>query len=192
MPGTLKIILNYSKPVELTDISLSLLSLAAEFQRFSERSEHGVPGSKLYLHRVEQGSLIAELVAKDQGGQWVISQNGQVYITVNYQQANALQHSAAREKALLDEPITGLHQQVALTFQQTRNNPAIGNRAKVESIYPLPVKTVFSNDNVHQSMLMDDDNPLTGIYLVDVRVETVNGKPVLYKITAFHERLDGQ
>lgn len=244
MSEIIKITLNYKKPVDLIDISLSLSALGNEFQLHSEKSKNGVPGSRLYLHKVEQGSLIAELialssqasvfvdqaeaisgfinnfkwltefllgrradkpdidkkqldrldsflnpVAKDPGAQWVISNNDTVNITINYQEANAMQNAAARERDLLKEPVTGLHQQVALTFQQTRNNPEIGNRAKIESIYHLPIKVIFSNEEVHQEMLMHDENPLTGIYLVDVRVETVNDKPVLYKIVKYHERI---
>jgi len=245
MSDKIKIVLNYTKPVELTDISLSLSAIGSEFQLFSEHSKNGVPGSKLYLHKVEQGSLIAELiaisdqasvfvgqaqaisefignfkwlkefllgersdkpkidkkqldrldaflnpVAKDSGAQWQISGNETVNITINYQQANAMQNAAARERELLKEPISGLQQQVALTFQQTRDNPNTGNRAKVESIYPLAIKVVFDNDDVHQEMLLNDENPLTGVYLVDVRVETVNNKPILYKITRFHESIE--
>ena len=245
MSDKIKIVLNYTKPVELIDISLSLSAIGSEFQLFSEHSRNGVPGSKLYLHKVEQGSLIAELiamsdqasvfvdqaqaisefignfkwlkefllgerndkpkidkkqldrldaflnpVAKDSGGQWLISGNDTVNITINYQEANAMQNAAARERELLKEPISGLQQQVALTFQQTRDNPNTGNRAKVESIYPLAVKVIFDNEGVHQEMLLNDENPLTGIYLVDVRVETVNNKPILYKITRFHERIE--
>ena len=245
MSDTIKIALNYEKPVELIDISLSLSAIGAEFQAFSERSSKGVPGSKLYLHKVEQGSLIAELialsdqasvfveqgeaiaafignfkwltdfllgekvdkpnfdkkqldrldsflnpVAKDAGATWHISNNGGGSVTINYQEANALQNAVSRERNLLKEPLVGLHEQVVLTFQQTRNDPDTGNRAKIESIYHLPVKVVFANEDVHQAMPLNDENPLTGIYLVDVRVETVNNKPILYKITRFHERIE--
>ncbi len=244
MSDTIKITLNYENPVELIDISLSLSAIGTEFQAFSERSSKGVPGSKLYLHKVEQGSLIAELialsdqasvfieqgeaitafignfkwltdyllgkkvdkpsfdkkqldrldsflnpVAKDAGATWHISNSGGGSVTINYQEANALQNAASRERNLLKEPIVGLHEQVVLTFQQTRNDPDTGNRAKIESIYHLPVKVIFATEDVHQAMLMDDNNPLTGMYLVDVRVETVDNKPVLFKILRLHERI---
>ena len=244
MSDTIKITLHYEKPVELLDIPSSLAAMGLEFQAFSERSSKGVPGSKLFLHKVEQGSLIAELkaisdqasifidqaeavtafignfkwltdyllgkkvdkpvfdkkqldrldtflnpVAKDIGATWHITNSGSGTVTINYQEANALQNAASRERDLLKEPIVGLHEQVVLTFQQTRNDPDTGNRAKVESIYHLPVKAVFANEDVHQAMLMDDDNPLTGMYLVDVRVETVDDKPVLYKILRLHDRI---
>jgi hypothetical protein len=78
--------------------------------------------------------------------------------------------------------VAGLHEQVVLTFQ-------IGSRAKVESVYHFPVKVVFANDNIHDAiLLMDGNNLLNEMYLVDIRVETVDDKPVLYKILRLHGR----
>jgi hypothetical protein len=37
---------------------------------------------------------------------------------------------------------------------------------------------------------LEDDNPFRMAYLVDVAVETVNGRPILYKVLAVHEKLE--
>jgi len=237
--------LDYSQPVELVDLSLALLSFGNEYARFSNTSEQGIPESKLYLHKIEQGSIIAEFVAiasqgsvfidnatalqgfalklqevigyflggqkdkpamdkkqldqyeaflqpvaKDPGGQWLISGNENVNITINHIEANAIQNGIKRERELLKEPVSGLHEQVVLVFKQTSgDSPKVGNRAVVESISKNKVKTVFADKSVHDDMLMGVENPLTGGYLVDVRVETIDDKPALYKILRFHERI---
>ena len=78
--------------------------------------------------------------------------------------------------------VAGLHEQVALTFQT-------GNLAKIESVFHLPVRVVFASEDIHQAILLMDDNKLLNeIYLIDVRVETVDDKPVLYKILRLHGR----
>jgi len=78
--------------------------------------------------------------------------------------------------------VAGLHEQVVLTFQ-------IGSRAKVESVYHFPVKVVFANEDVHDAiLLMDNNNLLNEMCLVVIRVETFDYKPVLYKILRLHGR----
>ena len=140
--------------------------------------------------QLEQMDLFLEPVAKDSGGSWTISHNGQVNITVNYLQANAAQNTIKREKLLLTEPVSGLHTQVVLVFKQTRDDHEVGNRSVIESISHTIVKTVFADRAIHDAMLMAEKNPLVGGFLVDVHVETINDKPSLYKIMRFYEKIE--
>ena len=79
--------------------------------------------------------------------------------------------------------VAGLHEQVVLTFQT-------GNRAKIENVCHLPVTVVFASEDIHQAIqLMDGNKLLTEMYLVDIRVETVDDKPVLYKILRLYGRI---
>lgn len=60
----------------------------------------------------------------------------------------------------------------------------------IESIHPGAVKAVFANDNIRRSMLLGTENPFTHAYIVDVSVETVRGKPALYRILNVHDKVE--
>jgi len=245
MNDTIKIKLQHSKPVELSDFSLAFMAIAREFSQFSNSSEFGVPQSKLYISTIERGSIVADLlaiasqgtvftdqansivefgaslksffsyfkgeteekpefdkrkldnlhdflepVAKDHQANWIIIAGDNNTLMINSQEANAIQNSMTRERKLLSEPVAGEHRQVALIFKQTRNDPGVGNKAVIESISKNLVRTVFAEGLDFEGTLLGDSNPLTGVYSLDVRVETVDDKPVLYKILRVHGRLD--
>lgn len=62
----LEIKINNEKPVNLTDLTVSLLDLSSQFQRFveSESSEDYDISSELLIKEVRSGSIIVELVTK--------------------------------------------------------------------------------------------------------------------------------
>jgi hypothetical protein len=37
---------------------------------------------------------------------------------------------------------------------------------------------------------LEDENPFRMAYIVDVAVETINGRPVVYNVLAVHEKLE--
>lgn len=61
----LEITLKNEKPVVLTDLTLSLLGVNQQFQRFleSETNEDYQPSTELYIKEVRSGSIVVELVA---------------------------------------------------------------------------------------------------------------------------------
>ncbi len=75
---------------------------------------------------------------------------------------------------------------------QARNDIAghAGDKAKIESIYDGPVKTTFQDDNIKAAMLLDEPHPFKKAFVVDVVVETIEGKPMLYKVTRLHEAFE--
>lgn len=129
-----------------------------------------------------------EPVVKDSASAWNIRAET-VNVTINNLEAGAMQNRINRRLAALPATTTGLHRQVVIAFTQTKVSPDTGNRGVIESIYEGAVRTVFADGEIHKGMLLGNDNPLAGAYLVDVQVETVERRPVLYKIVAFHERL---
>lgn len=62
----LEITIKNSKPVVLTDLTLSLLAVGQQYQRFleSETNEDYQPAAELYIKHVRSGSIIVELVAQ--------------------------------------------------------------------------------------------------------------------------------
>lgn len=143
----------------------------------------------------ENLSNIVEPVAKDNGSQINIhtTVNGNVTVNFNFNsvEANAIQNRIKREISLLKEPTTGIKEKVLLYWYQARNDPKskAGDKAVIETIQPTPVKVVFSNEKVKAQMIYGE-NPFTSAYIVDVEVETIGGRPVIYKVLECHERID--
>lgn len=151
------------------------------------------PIDKTTLSNVSQ---ILEPVAKDNGAQLnigAVNVNGNLYVnmTLDTTEANAVQNRAKREMERLLEPLTGPHYSVVFHWAQARNNMEgiSGDRGRIESLYAGSVKVRFDTEDLKRQMLYDPAHPFEKAFLVDVIVETVNGKPVLYKVFRLHEVL---
>jgi hypothetical protein len=137
---------------------------------------------------------ILEPVSKDNGSQLNIGAininnvNAPVTININSLESNAAQNAARRELDALKEPSTGIHEKVLLYWYQARNDPRSdrGDRAIIESIASNPVKVIFVNESIKAKILSSSENPFTLAYVVDVAVETIKGKPALYRILDIH------
>lgn len=46
---------------------------------------------------------------------------------------------------------------------------------------------IFADDEIKTKMLATDPNPFKLAFVVDVSVDTVSGKPALYKVLHLHE-----
>jgi hypothetical protein len=141
---------------------------------------------------------ILEPVAKDKNGCLTIAPiqvNGPVQnlslnvITVH---ANAGQNASDRELADMKEPTTAIREKVILHWYQTRNDPATktGDMAIVECVTEDPVKTLFLGESTKAQMLSMEQNIFRKAFIVDLRVDTLRGKPKLYVIHAIHDAID--
>lgn len=147
---------------------------------------------------LENFNNIIEPVAKDHGSQMNIGSfnvTGDliVNLSINSTEANATQNAIRRELNALKEPATGIHQDVVMYWAQARNQPdsnKAGDRARIESIYRGDVKVKFISDELKLKMLYEEPHPFSKAFVVDVAVETVNEKPILYKILELHDVLD--
>ncbi len=139
---------------------------------------------------------IVEPIAKDVGSQINIgsyNDNSRINnITINYTESNAIQNRATKELEILKEPIVGLHEKVLLHWVQAKNDikSNAGDKAKIESITNKSVKAIFDKKDLKQTMLYDEPHPFSKAYLVDVKVETINNNPTVYKIIKLHEIID--
>ena len=257
MEQDIKLMLTISnqRPVELTDLTLSLNSLADEYRRFLAVKESTVDADniKLYIHEIRTGSIVTYLqamapyalplvehsetivgyakhlkswydflaggaerrvtpedrqtlqnlsnilepVAKDRGSQvniGVVNVQGDVHmnVTVGSLESNAAQNLAKRELEKLKEPVSGLHEKVLMYWHQARNEIGgkTGDRAIIELIHKGAVKTIFAGDDIKAAMLYDEPHPFSKGFVVDVVAQTVDDKPVLYKVTHLHEAFD--
>lgn len=162
-----------------------LNSIKSVFDFFLGKSDDRPKMDKKQLDNI---NALMEPVAKDKKAHWSFDVTGQDSpVTINYYEACVIQNGVQRE--LLQQPVAGEHHQVALIFKQARSDPSVGTKAVIESISKNIVKTIFAEGADYNQILLGESNPLTGIYLVDVRVETVDDKPVIYKILRLHERI---
>ena len=156
-------------------------------------STHAQP--EIERHTLENVTRVIEPVAKDGGAVLTIGNiesYANVNITINNIEANAVQNQARR---LLDEmrkPITGYHSNMVVYWYQARNDPNSqrGDRAVIEALWPNPVKTVFATESVKARMLFGTENPFASAFVVDVQVQSIKDRPVLYTITNFVDILE--
>lgn len=141
-------------------------------------------------------SNIVEPVAKDKASQMnigAVNVAGDINLTLNISSldANAIQNAVRREIDGMKEPVTGIHEQVLMYWAQARNQPnnKSGDKARIESIYQGDVKVVFANDRLKAKMLFDSPYPFSHAYVIDVSVETIEGRPALYKVLEVHDEI---
>lgn len=140
---------------------------------------------------------IVDPVAKDHGSQiniGAINIAGDVTLQLNLSsmEANALQNNVRRHIEAMKEPATGIHEQVVMYWAQARNQTdnKSGDKARIESIYKGDVKVRFANDQLKEEMLHKTPFPFSHAFVVDVAVETIEGRPVLYKVLEHHETIE--
>ncbi len=123
----------------------------------------------------------------------IINASDNAQVVVNYtlpsEAANAAQNrmlSWASQQAI---PVTGVHTGVLFYFVQARDEASAraGDKGRVESISPAAVKTLIMDPAIKAVML--DEALFRKIYVVDVSVETVGGRPRLYKILKLHDSM---
>lgn len=144
----------------------------------------------------ENLSTILDPVAKDSSAQVNISGNHNQtvvhVININSLEANAAQNTTRREIESLREPLTRQHEKVLMYFYQARDDMRSdkGDRARIESISAQPVKVAFVDEHLKERAFDVEHGPFRSAYVVDVSVETINGRPALYRITAIHDIFD--
>jgi hypothetical protein len=139
---------------------------------------------------------IVQPVAKDSASQLIVKAEtvniANVVLNMNSQEARALQAEAFYQLQSMSAPVTGLHEKVVMYWFQARNDPAskFGDKAIIESISPNPVRVIFASGRIKHDMLKIDENVFKHAYIVDVEVETIENRPVLYKIVNVHDLLE--
>lgn len=155
------------------------------------------PPKDLTKQDLRQWNNILEPVAKDSGSQmnFSVSNGGQVVnqFFITSQEANAAQNAIRREIGRLEEPDDHIQRKRVMVWYQTKfdDDSPTGDRAVIETICKPPVKVIFENSAVKKAMLAGDarfPRPWHELaYIVDVRVQTVNGVPKVYTILNYYE-----
>lgn len=154
----------------------------------------GRTDQKPQLDKTSHNNLSSFLqpVAKDHGSQLNVNNtvNGEqvVNITINSLEANAIQNLIRRDILQLQEPVSNLKEKVVLYWHQAKNDlqSSTGDKGIIESLSPQAVKVIFAPESLKAHVLYKDENPFKSGFIVDVMVETIENRPVLYKIVGFH------
>lgn len=111
-------------------------------------------------------------------------------LNLNSNDANAVQNRATNFIAQRAAPVTGVQRHMLFYWYQARDQRAAkaGDLGIIEAISQRAVKTLISSDEVKEQML--GEALFRKAYVVDVDVQTINGKPSLYKIIAVTESFD--
>ena len=131
------------------------------------------PGATFNIYYVEKGKIADSL-------------------NLNVMEANAVQNSARLEIEKIKAPLAGDHDGVVLYFFQTRDDTRsdTGDKAIIERFSKSPVKTKFATEEAKVRVLGLASNIFHHAFVVDVRIETIDDKPVLYTILRVHDVID--
>lgn len=157
------------------------------------------PPKTITKHDLNQWHSILEPVAKDSGSQLNFNVNrGNVVIKqliINSGDANAAQNRIRKEIGDIEQPTNALHRKQVMTWFQARFDPGsqIGNKIVIESISNRPLRVVFDDNTIRDAMFAQGirfNMPWQELaYLVDVQIQTIEGKPKVATIMKFYPEL---
>jgi hypothetical protein len=135
---------------------------------------------------------IIEPIAKDSGSQVFFNAEHQtvnVTLQLNSLEANAIQNKLGVELLALKEPDHSTKEKEVFYWHVAKGDiqSQTGDRGIIESITTKDLKVIFDKPEIKDKMLNIDGNPFHFAYVVDVKVETIEGKPAVYKIINVHE-----
>lgn len=133
-------------------------------------------------------------VAEDSKAQYKISTeiNGDInlVININSTEANAIQNKTRKILENMKEPISGTYKNAVLYWFQTRNTlkSQAGYQGKIEEFSSNPVRVIMDSE-IQKKIITSDENIYKLAYIVDVKVNTIDDKPVLYEILKLHDKI---
>lgn len=119
--------------------------------------------------------------------------NGDVSLILNIDstEANAIQNKSRKLIENMKKPVSGKYTNVVLHWFQTRNdiNSQVGYKGTIEEISFNPIKVIMEQ-KVKEQIITSDDNFYKFAYLIDVKVSTINNKPILYEILTLRDTFE--
>jgi hypothetical protein len=142
-------------------------------------------------------SKIIEPVAKDNSSQVLFTatyQTNHVHYYYNSLETNAIQNRISNELIALKEPDHSIHHKVLFYWWIAKGDvkSQSGDKGVIESLSNKALRVIYENDSLKEKMINVEDNPFHLAYIIDVKVETIEGKPAAYKIIDVHESFPKQ
>ena len=201
----------YVKSVRSGSIEIDLLAMAVNALPFVEHANTVIGFTSYLKNGVEwlsgkkdknqdddlgKASLdafknLVGVTAKDSASVMVfVTQNNN--FNIDSTQARAVRDGVALELEKTKTPVAGIKKNAVLYWYQARNGlQAAGDKAVIESISRSPVKTMFQNDELKNEILLKTgQNPFKIAFVVDVIVESIDDKPILYTVQSLVDVID--
>lgn len=156
----------------------------------------GKPQEQINKTTLNDYSKIVDATASDSGSSMAFVATNGGHITNNFfissEEAARAQVRVREEVEKLNEPSDSKRNKQFMTWFQARfaDPEATGSKAIIETITKRAIKVIFEDEETKDAMTRDD--PRFGrewqhlAYLVDVEVQTINGRPRVYKILRFY------
>lgn len=110
---------------------------------------------------------------------------------VTYMGGNAAQNQIAdaMEESEKDKSHEKVHKKQIMRIRQLRGDldTNAGNRARIDALCGRDLPVFFDTPELKRIILASAENPTLRVYLVDVVLQTVDDKPVSYKIMSLHD-----
>jgi hypothetical protein len=162
------------------------------FDFFTGKQDGDVP--TITKNDMSQISDTLEVVANDNGSNLFITVNNgsaQIFnVKVTSTEANAIQNQIRRKLNPIPDEADDVYRKETMVLYQARGGAfgaKIGHKAIIERFSPKPLKLLFDNQDAEAGILHTPENPFERVYIVDVRVGTINGEPTNYKVIRVHE-----
>lgn len=115
--------------------------------------------------------------------------------TFNFTESNSIQNQLTKEieSMKFSTPEDNRYNRQLMKIYQMRSDMRsdVGNKAIIDSIASKKkVGVVFETDELKERILNSDENPAKKAYLVDVVVQTIDGRLAAYKVVALHDVID--
>lgn len=166
-------------------------NLKTVYEYFVGKGE--APQEELKEQDLRNYSTFLNPIARDKASQINVSGDYNyspiVHINLNSIESNAIQNQISEAIGKIKETVPGLHNNVVFYWHTIRNSKisTSGETGIIETVSPKPIKVVFSSEYIKlQLAFIEDKNPMLSGFIVDVNVETIQGRPVLYNILKVH------
>jgi hypothetical protein len=161
--------------------------------RYFRGEEDGPPEGMIAKDANDLRTLVAPVAADPRATLQIQASEGAtvtVNLTMTSNEANAVQNRTQQYVASQAAPVSGIQKDRLFYFYQARDQRSAkaGDQGIIEAIATRPVKTLVASDALKQQML--GEALFTKAYVVDVDVQTINGKPSLYRILDVKESID--
>ena len=180
------------------DAATTVFDFAKRLRALIERFENKPDPKDVTIRECENVMSITKNTV-DAGGHQVINYvnvegdfNPVVHVSAD--RARTIFKNASETKALLELPVTGRKNSVAMTWKTFDRSPGKteGQRSPdkgiIEEIDPAAKSILFGDDEagLKADILASEENPMLMLYYVDVEIVRVAEKIKAYRVVAFH------
>jgi hypothetical protein len=195
IPSALAIMENANTVMEFVNYYAGRLKIVAE------------PGARLpgsskseLVHFTEQVAAIADIENSQLELAAYTKTNGEIsesaVFKFNTQEARKIQENTAAQIGEIENREFGFHSRVAMVFERTDTHSAnpgkkSGDMVRIEALSDKRLNLIYSSDltesEIKKEIRDSDENVYKKVFIVDVYIETINDRPIAYRVANLHD-----